>query len=65
LGAFVLPAASCANGQVQNFDGLRHYTSGKPYVSSGFSYNSDPKLQQTNTIFATTYTHEKSPLIAK
>jgi hypothetical protein len=36
-GAFVLPAVYCANRQVQNLDGLRHYTSGKPPLSSAFS----------------------------
>jgi len=34
VGAFVLPAVYCAKIKVQNFDGLRHYTSGKPCLSS-------------------------------
>jgi hypothetical protein len=49
-GAFVLPAVYCAKQQVQNLDGLRHYTSGKPLLSSVFSCVSDPKPQQAYPI---------------
>jgi len=45
LGAFVLPLLACAKNRVQNLDGLRHYTSGKPCLSSVFSSVSDPKPQ--------------------
>jgi hypothetical protein len=50
VGAFVLSVRSCAKTQVQNLDGLRHYTSGKPFLSSAFSSASDPKPYQADPI---------------
>jgi hypothetical protein len=61
LWAFVLRAETCAKIPVQNFDGLRYYTSGKPCLSSVFSYNSDPKPQQTSPIYMPAQTDAKKP----
>jgi hypothetical protein len=60
-GAFVLAGALCAKIKVQNLRGLRHYTSGKPYVSSGFSYNSDPKPCQPVQLQRSPKTDAKKP----
>jgi len=59
--AFVLSIRYGAKNPVQNFDGLRHYTSGEPCLSSVFSSVSDPKPQQTSAIPHTTYTDVKKP----
>ena len=61
VGAFVLPLLACAKTQVQNFDGLRHYTSGKPCLSSAFSLLSDPKPLKLQAINTPTPTDVKKP----
>jgi hypothetical protein len=65
IGAFVLPAASCANRQVQKLVGPAPILySGKPYVSSAFSYNSDPKPQRLQQFLTPRIPTQKSPLKA-
>jgi hypothetical protein len=56
-----LPLLACAKTQVQNFDGLRHYTSGKPFLSSVFSSVSDPKPSKPHAITTVAEMHVKKP----
>jgi len=59
--AFVLPVLYGAKNQVQNFEVLRHYTSGKPFLSSVFSSVSDPKPQQLHTVYTPSEIDAKKP----
>jgi hypothetical protein len=49
-GAFVLPRFSAPKRKCKTLMVLRHYTSGKPCLSSVFSLASDPKPQQADPI---------------